>query len=59
MFQAEDAFRPAPYLRNGNVQTILVIHTYGGHNGFIDGFFLKSWYEQKLADTFDEIVMAS
>jgi predicted alpha/beta-fold hydrolase len=34
----------------------LIIHTYGGHNGFIDGFFLKSWYEQKLADLFDKIV---
>jgi predicted alpha/beta-fold hydrolase len=33
-----------------------VIHTFGGHNGFIDGFFLKSWYEQKLADLFDTIV---
>jgi len=42
-----------------NDSTNLVIQTYGGHNGFIDGFFLKSWYEQKLADTFDEIVMAS
>ena len=38
-----------------NHRTKLIIHTYGGHNGFIDGFFLKSWYEQKLADLFDEI----
>ena len=39
-----------------NHHTRLVIHTFGGHNGFIDGFFLKSWYEQKLADLFDTIV---
>ena len=38
-----------------NHRTQLIIHTYGGHNGFIDGFFLKSWYEQKLADLFDKI----
>jgi len=36
-----------------NHRTRLEIHTFGGHNGFIDGFFLKSWYEQKLADLFD------
>ena len=34
----------------------LVIHTFGGHNGFIDGFFLKSWYEHALADLFDGII---
>jgi predicted alpha/beta-fold hydrolase len=34
----------------------LVIHAWGGHNGFIDGFFLQSWYEQQLADLFDGIV---
>ncbi len=39
-----------------NHHTELIIHTHGGHNGFIDGIFLKSWYEQKLADWFDEIV---
>jgi predicted alpha/beta-fold hydrolase len=38
-----------------NHLTRLIIHAHGGHNGFIDGFFLKSWYEQKLADWFDEI----
>ena len=38
-----------------NHLTELIIHNYGGHNGFIDGFFLKNWYEQKLADLFDEI----
>ncbi len=39
-----------------NHLTNLIIHTYGGHNGFIDGFFMKSWYEQKLANLFDEMV---
>jgi hypothetical protein len=37
-----------------NPYTNLVIHTFGGHNGFIDGLFLKSWYEQKLGDVFDK-----
>ena len=39
-----------------NQRTNLIIQDFGGHNGFIDGFFLKSWYEQKLADIFDETV---
>ena len=38
-----------------NQHTNLFIHAFGGHNGFIDGVFLKSWYEQKLADMFDKI----
>jgi predicted alpha/beta-fold hydrolase len=38
-----------------NGHTNLSIQTYGGHNGFIDGFLLKSWYEKHLADLFDEI----
>jgi len=37
-----------------NDRTGLSIHDFGGHNGFIDGFFLKSWYEQQLADLFDK-----
>ena len=39
-----------------NRRTNLVLQTFGGHNGFIDGFLLKSWYEEKLGDLFDEIV---
>ena len=39
-----------------NHGTNLIIHAYGGHNGFIDGFFFKSWYEQQLANLFGEIV---
>jgi predicted alpha/beta-fold hydrolase len=42
-----------------NRHTHLVIHAFGGHNGFIDGFFLKSWYEQKLADMFDQIILSA
>ena len=34
----------------------LSVHAFGGHNGFIDGLFLKSWYEEVLASMFDEIV---
>lgn len=37
-----------------NHRTNLLIPAFGGHNGFIDGFFLKSWYEQKLGDIFDK-----
>ena len=40
-----------------NRRTNLVVHAFGGHNGFIDGFLLKSWYEQKLADMFDKIIL--
>ena len=40
-----------------NERTYLSVHDSGGHNGFIDGFFVKSWYENKLADMFDDIVM--
>ena len=38
-------------------RTHLVIPAFGGHNGFVDGFLLKSWYEQKLADMFDKIIL--
>jgi len=30
----------------------LIIHQYGGHNGFISGFPFSTWYEQKLLDIF-------
>ncbi len=42
-----------------NERTHLFIHDFGGHNGFIDGFFLKSWYEKQLADLFDSIIEAA
>ena len=37
-----------------NHRTTLLMEAFGGHNGFIDGFFLKSWYERKLGDIFDK-----
>ena len=37
---------------NKHVQ--LVIHPHGGHNGFINGFKLQSWYENMIARLFDQ-----
>ncbi len=37
----------------------LVIHPHGGHNGFITGFKLHSWYETQIVRLFDNIVMQS
>ena len=34
----------------------LTIHKFGGHNGFIDGFFLNSWYEKELIRLFHKIL---
>jgi predicted alpha/beta-fold hydrolase len=33
----------------------LIIHSYGGHNGFITGFKLQSWYENRTIAIFDQI----
>jgi predicted alpha/beta-fold hydrolase len=38
-----------------NHRTRLIIHSYGGHNGFIGGNPFRSWYEKKLVDWFDEM----
>ncbi len=38
-----------------NELTRLSIQAFGGHNGFIGGIFLKSWYDDVLADRFDEV----
>jgi uncharacterized protein len=32
--------------------TRLIIHSYGGHNGFLAGWRLNGWYEQFMADIF-------
>ena len=32
--------------------TRLIIHPYGGHNGFIQGWRLNGWYEKVMADLF-------
>jgi predicted alpha/beta-fold hydrolase len=37
----------------------LIIHPHGGHNGFITGFNLQSWYEAHLVALFDTIVKRS
>jgi predicted alpha/beta-fold hydrolase len=42
---------------NLNDVTRLVVQPYGGHNGFISGFSLNSWYERPLAELFDEITL--
>jgi predicted alpha/beta-fold hydrolase len=33
----------------------LVIHPHGGHNGFITGFNLQSWYENMINRLFDQV----
>ena len=40
-----------------NHNTRLVIHSHGGHNGFITGFKLQSWYENRIITLFDEILL--
>jgi predicted alpha/beta-fold hydrolase len=35
----------------------LVIHPHGGHNGFITGFKLQSWYETQIVKLFDNTVI--
>ena len=39
-----------------NEHLALVIHPHGGHNGFITGFNLHSWYEMAIVTIFDAIV---
>ena len=38
---------------NDNIR--LVIHHHGGHNGFITGLHLHSWYERNILTLFDDI----
>ena len=40
-----------------NNNTQLVIHSHGGHNGFISGFKLQSWYENRIITLFDDILL--
>ncbi|MGD9173879.1 MAG: alpha/beta fold hydrolase [Desulfobacterales bacterium] len=42
-----------------NAHLELVIHPHGGHNGFITGFNLQSWYEMHIVTLFDEIAHQS
>jgi predicted alpha/beta-fold hydrolase len=39
-----------------NHLTKLVIHQQGGHNGFMENFWLNTWYERNMVDLFNEIV---
>lgn len=38
-----------------NDRTDLAVQRYGGHNGFVDGLLLTSWYERKAVDLFDSL----
>jgi len=53
---ADDPIIPVEdfYQLETNDLTTLVIQPYGGHNGFIDGLYLKGWYEQRMITIFDE-----
>lgn len=42
---------------NSNIR--LVIHSHGGHNGFVESMLLSSWYERKLSELFDKAVADS
>jgi len=50
----DDPIIPATdfYDLNLNSQTDLIIHTHGGHNGFIETLTGRAWYEKKIVDTF-------
>ncbi|MGD8343469.1 MAG: alpha/beta fold hydrolase [Desulfobacterales bacterium] len=39
-----------------NEHLTLLIHPHGGHNGFITGLNLQSWYEMYIVTLFDEVV---
>ena len=39
-----------------NGLTNLAVQSYGGHNGFITGYSLASWYEQRIVELFDRII---
>lgn len=43
------------YSLNIKAPVNLVIHRYGGHNGFIEDFALNCWYEKKMLQLFDGI----
>ena len=42
-----------------NKYTQLFVHSHGGHNGFITGFKLRSWYENRIITLFDQILLQS
>ena len=55
---ADDPIIPIEDFKNldTNNLTNLIIQPYGGHNGFLTGWSLQSWYEQYLVELFDRIV---
>ena len=40
-----------------NKHTELSIQEYGGHNGFIEGFSLRAWYETRIVSLFDSLAI--
>ncbi len=40
-----------------NSRTELSIQQYGGHNGYIEGFSLRSWYETRIVSLFDGLAI--
>jgi predicted alpha/beta-fold hydrolase len=58
MTAADDPIIPVEdfYELEINESTNLVIQPYGGHNGFLDGFYLQGWYEKQLVNLFDQIL---
>jgi uncharacterized protein len=54
---ADDPIVPPGDLRTLalNASSELVIHRWGGHNGFLEGIRLRSRYERGIADLFDRI----
>jgi len=55
---ADDPIIPVDdfYQLETNHFTRLAIQKHGGHNGFIDGFYLRSWYERQITLIFDDSV---
>lgn len=53
---ADDPIIPVEdfYQLKTNDLTTMVIQPHGGHNGFIDGLYLQSWYERRMIMIFDE-----
>jgi uncharacterized protein len=39
-----------------NGHTRIVIHANGGHNGFVENFRLKTWYEREMVRLFDSMI---
>ncbi|MBN2299264.1 MAG: alpha/beta fold hydrolase [Deltaproteobacteria bacterium] len=39
-----------------NANTELVVHDYGGHNGFVYGISAATWYEKRMAELFSKVL---